>query len=299
MNYRAVYVVLLGIMTIFTPSGVSAKEKVNISLATPSQEACKYYKEYEEGNFFKDFIQNVFKHRQMDGNSTHEYGWYFKHKGNGLPPAAPPETSYFVSKHECYFLGNPSKKVLYLTFDEGYENGYTPAILDILKKHNAKAAFFVVKPYIDTNPDIIKRMLEEGHLVCNHSSHHPSMPAIKDRDKFQRELTEVEEAYEKVTGKKMPKYFRPPMGKYSESSLELTESLGYKTVFWSFAYEDWEPKKQPSIEFAKKKILDRTHNGAVVLLHAVSKTNAAVLDDIISEWEKQGYELKSLDEFEK
>lgn len=228
--------------------------------------------------------------------STKEYNWYFKHVKNGEPPQAPPETAHFISKYDTYYLGDTSKKELYLTFDEGYENGYTAPILDVLKKHNVKAAFFVVKPYIDSNPDLVKRMVAEGHLVCNHSNHHPSMASIADQDKFNKELSDVEEAFEALTNKKMPKYFRPPMGKYSERSLQYTQAYGYKTIFWSFAYADWDTKNQPSLEFAKKRILDRTHNGAIILLHAVSKTNAEILDSVLTEWEKQGYELKSLDE---
>ncbi|KEH98822.1 delta-lactam-biosynthetic de-N-acetylase [Clostridium massiliodielmoense] len=225
---------------------------------------------------------------------TKEYNWYFKHVKNGVPPVEPPETASFFSKYDTYFLGDTSKKVIYLTFDEGYENGYTAPILDVLKKHKVPAAFFVVKPYVDTNPDLVKRMVEEGHLVCNHSWHHPSMASIHDKEKFNRELSEVEKDFEKLTGKKMPHYFRPPMGKYSEQSLAFTKDYGYKSVFWSFAYADWDPKKQPSHESAKKKILNKTHNGAIMLLHAVSKTNAEILDEIITEWKKQGYELRPL-----
>lgn len=227
---------------------------------------------------------------------TREYNWYFKHVGNGKIPLPPAETSGFVPKYNCYYVGDNTKKVIYLTFDEGYENGFTAPILDVLKKHQVKAAFFVVKPYINSNKDLIKRMVEEGHLVCNHSARHPSMASIQNKDKFDKELSDVENVFEEVTGKKIAKYFRPPMGKYSEMSLNFTKQYGYKTIFWSFAYKDWEPNNQPSLEFAKKRILDRTHNGAIILLHAVSKTNATVLDDVITQWKNQGYELKTLDE---
>ncbi|CAM2731516.1 delta-lactam-biosynthetic de-N-acetylase [Hathewaya histolytica] len=226
--------------------------------------------------------------------STKEYNWYFKHVENGKPPLTQPETKDFISKYDTHFLGDTSKKVIYITFDEGYENGYTAPILDVLKKHNVKASFFVVKPYIDSNHELIKRMVDEGHMVCNHSNHHPSMASIHDKDKFNKELSDVEEAFEKLTGKKMSKYFRPPMGKYSERSLAYTKDYGYKTIFWSFAYADWDTKKQPSHSFAKKKILDKTHNGAIMLLHAVSKTNAEILDDVITEWKNQGYEIRPL-----
>jgi peptidoglycan-N-acetylmuramic acid deacetylase len=228
--------------------------------------------------------------------STKEYNWYFQPRNDNSPPEGPKETSKIISSFECFYLGDTSKKVLYLTFDEGYEAGYTAPILDVLKKHNVKAAFFVVKPYITSNPELIKRMVDEGHLVCNHSSHHPSMASIVDAEKFNSELSDVELAYENITGKKMAKYFRPPMGKYSELSLQYTQNYGYKTIFWSFAYMDWLTNKQPSHESAKKRIMQRTHNGGIMLLHAVSKTNAEILDDVITQWESQGYQLKTLDE---
>ncbi|TDT61116.1 delta-lactam-biosynthetic de-N-acetylase [Fonticella tunisiensis] len=245
------------------------------------------------------FFKNSFSAKTPEGLDTKEYNWYFKHIANGTPPGPPDETRNFLSKYDSFYLGDTSKKVIYLTFDEGYENGYTSQILDVLKKHNIKAAFFVVKPYITSNPDIIRRMVDEGHLVCNHSARHPSMASLKNQEKFNKELTDVEEAFEKVTGQKMPKYFRPPMGKYSELSLYYTKSLGYKTIFWSFAYADWDPNNQPSREFARKRILERTHNGAIILLHAVSKTNADILDSVIAEWKAQGYEIRSLDELVK
>lgn len=271
----------------------------NVSRSNVKDSKSKIWDEHEIYNkkdkSIETYLKNRLFNKNINGLSTKEYNWYFKHIKNGTPPGPPPETSSLIRKHDAYFLGDTSKKVIYLTFDEGYENGYTIPILDTLKKHNVKAAFFVVKPYIKTNPDIIKRMVEEGHLVCNHSARHPSMAAIKDQDKFNKELFDVEEAFEEATGKKMPKYFRPPMGKYSELSLYYTRELGYKTIFWSFAYNDWEVNKQPSPEAARKKILDRTHNGAIVLLHAVSKTNAEVLDSVITEWKNQGYEIRSLD----
>lgn len=243
----------------------------------------------------KSTMKNIFNNYNSNFK-TKEYEWYYQPRNDNNPPEAPSETSDFVPKYSCYHLGDTSKKVLYLTFDEGYENGYTGPILDVLKKHNVKAAFFVVKPYITSNEDLIKRMVDEGHLVCNHSSHHPSMPSIKDQKKFNKELSEVEESFEKITDKKIAKYFRPPMGKYSELSLYYTKTYGYKTIFWSFAYKDWLTKEQPTANYAKEKIMKKTHNGAIFLLHAVSKTNAEILDDVITEWKKNGYEIKSLNE---
>lgn len=226
-----------------------------------------------------------------------EKNWFFKPKKDGTPAEEPQDILNLINKYSAYYLGDTSKKVMYLTFDEGYENGYTSKILDILKANNVKAAFFVTTPYVNTNKDLIKRMVAEGHLVCNHTTTHPSMAAVaaKDVDKFKNEFTVLEKAYEDVTGQKMPKYFRPPMGKYSELSLYYTQKLGYKTIFWSFAYNDWDPKKQPTEDYGKKIIMERSHNGAIVLLHAVSKTNSDILDGVIKEWKSKGYELESLD----
>lgn len=225
-----------------------------------------------------------------------EKNWFFKPQKNGLPSEEPEDIKKLIKKYSAYYLGDTSKKVLYLTFDEGYENGYTPKILDILKNNNVKAAFFVTTPYIKDNKDLIKRMKNEGHLVCNHTAKHPSMAQrAKNPDEFKKEFTITENAYKDVTGCDMPKFFRPPMGKYSELSLFYTKKLGYKTIFWSFAYNDWNRDSQPSPEFAKQKILSHTHNGSIVLLHAVSKTNTEILDTVIKSWKDKGYSLQSLD----
>jgi peptidoglycan-N-acetylmuramic acid deacetylase len=230
--------------------------------------------------------------------NTVEKNWFYQPKTDGTPSGEPADILALLKKYSGYYLGDTSKKVIYLTFDEGYENGYTPRILDTLKANNVKAAFFVTTDYIKRNKDLIKRMEAEGHLVCNHSNTHPSMAqsALKGQDKFNEEFTLTEKAYEEVTGKKMPKFFRPPMGKYSELSMKYTQDLGYKTIFWSFAYKDWIPEEQPTHEAAKKVIMERTHNGAIVLLHAVSKTNTEIMDFIIKDWKSKGFEFKTLND---
>ncbi|WP_343764279.1 delta-lactam-biosynthetic de-N-acetylase [Clostridium oceanicum] len=230
--------------------------------------------------------------------STKEENWFFKPSKDNKPATIPEDMSTLIDKYSGYFLGNTSKKHLYLTFDEGYENGYTGKILDTLKANNIKAAFFVTAPYIKDNKDLIKRMEKEGHLVCNHSDHHPSMAsaALKGKEHFKKEFTVVENLYKETTGKDIPKFFRPPMGKYSEMSLAYTKELGYKSIFWSFAYHDWDRNKQPSIEEGKEKILGRIHNGSIILLHAVSKTNTEILDDVIKDLKNQKYEFKTLNE---
>ncbi|MEW9095098.1 MAG: delta-lactam-biosynthetic de-N-acetylase [Clostridiaceae bacterium] len=230
--------------------------------------------------------------------NTKERDWFFVPKKDGTPSGIPDDVAKIINEHSAYYLGNTSEKVIYLTFDEGYENGYTSKILDILKENDVKAAFFVVKPYINSNKELVKRMVDEGHLVCNHSNTHPSMAtaALKGKDAFEKEFTDTEKAFEEVTGQKMPKFFRPPMGKYSELSLKYTKDLGYKTIFWSFAYNDWDVKKQPSHETAKKVLLDRAHSGGIYLLHAVSKTNTEILDWFIKDAKSKGYRFASLNE---
>ena len=192
-------------------------------------------------------------------------------------------------------MGDTSRKVLYLTFDAGYENGCTEKILDILQKHNVKAAFFLVGNYMQKNPDLVRRMVTEGHIVGNHTMHHPDMSKLSDRAAFTKELTDLENLFQEVTGKELPKFYRPPQGIYSEDNLKMAQELGYKTVFWSLAYVDWNNDAQPSKEQAFQKLLPRTHNGAVVLLHSTSQTNAAILDELLTTWEQQGYTFETID----
>ena len=205
-------------------------------------------------------------------------------------------SSEFLEKYNACYAGSPEKKVIYLTFDAGYENGYTPAILDALKKHSVKATFFVVGNYIETSPDLVKRMVKEGHLVGNHTYHHPDMSSISEKAAFQKELTQLEDLYYQTTGEKMQKYYRPPQGKYSESNLRQAQELGYRTVFWSLAYVDWYQDQQPSHEEAFSKLTGRIHPGAVVLLHSTSKTNAEILDELLTRWENAGYTFGTLPE---
>lgn len=230
------------------------------------------------------------------GLDTTEKSWYYIPKTNGEPSGEPQDVINLVNAYDAYYLGDTSRKIIYLTFDEGYENGYTSKILDVLAANNVKAAFFVTKPYITSNKELVQRMAREGHLVCNHSSTHVSMAslALKSRDTFNKEFYDTEEAYTEATGKTMDKFFRPPMGNYSELSLYYTKALGYKTIFWSFAYRDWETDNQPDESEALSLIRERTHNGGIFLLHAVSKTNADILDSLIKGWKSEGYEFCSL-----
>lgn len=227
-------------------------------------------------------------------NVNHEYDWYYSVE-KATETILPPKETPFVDNHNVYYAGDSSEKVLYLTFDEGYENGYTKEILKVLKKNQVPAAFFVTKPYITGNKDIIEEMEKDGHLVCNHTVHHKSMPSLaNDTNKFKEEFKGVEDAYKEITGKDMAKFFRPPMGKYSHKSIIETEKLGYSTVFWSFAYKDWMVNSQPSKEFAIKKITSKVYNGQILLLHACSKTNSEVLDEVLQKLKAEGYEFKDL-----
>ena len=221
--------------------------------------------------------------------------WGLSFRTEGAPPVGPAGTAQ-LKRFDAVYLGDTSKKVLYLTFDAGYENGCTEKILDALKKHNVKAAFFLVGNYLEQNADLVRRMVEEGHIVGNHTMHHPAMSKISDPAAFEKELSGLEDLYQQITGKEMPKYYRPPQGIYSEDNLRMAKEMGYKTVFWSLAYVDWNNDAQPTAEQAYSKLLPRTHNGAVVLLHSTSKTNAQILDDLLTKWEAMGYTFGTLDE---
>lgn len=201
-----------------------------------------------------------------------------------------------LAKYNAYYLGDTSKKVLYLTFDCGYENGNTGQILDVLKKHHAPAAFFVVGHMIESAPDLVRRMADEGYIVGNHTYHHPDMSQISESTAFQKELDDLASLYKETTGHELSKYYRPPQGKFSEQNLEQAKALGYKTVFWSLAYVDWYVDKQPTAQQAFDKLIPRIHDGAIVLLHSTSKTNAEILDDLLTKWESMGYQFASLDE---
>ena len=225
--------------------------------------------------------------------SASDWGLSFLTEGEAPAGNASPED---LAKYDTYYLGDTSQKVIYLTFDCGYENGYTEQILDALKKHNAPAAFFVVGHMVESAPDIVRRMAAEGHVVGNHTFHHPDMSSISQQAAFQKELDSLAELYEETTGQPLSHFYRPPQGKYSEENLKQAQELGYKTIFWSLAYVDWNTDAQPMAEQAYAKLLPRIHDGAIVLLHSTSRTNAEILDDLLTKWENLGYSFKSLEE---
>ncbi len=201
-----------------------------------------------------------------------------------------------LGEYDAFYVGDSEGKVIYLTFDAGFENGNTEPILDALKKHDAKGTFFVVGHYLETAPDLVKRMVEEGHVVANHTYSHPDMSAISDKAAFEKELQAVEELYKEITGEEMLKYYRPPQGKFSVENLQMAKEMGYKTFFWSLAYVDWYQDDQPTHEQAFDKLIPRIHPGAIVLLHNTSQTNAEIIDELLTRWEEMGYRFGTLDE---
>ena len=221
-------------------------------------------------------------------------GWGLTFPVPGQPPAGPlgPEK---LGMLDAAYLDPDGGKVLYLTFDAGYENGYTDAILDTLKKREVPAAFFLVGDYLEREPDLVRRMAAEGHIVGNHTRTHPDMTKLEG-DAFAAELRGMEALYEDVTGQTLPKFYRPPQGLYSGENLKQAQELGYKTVFWSLAYADWDNANQPDPDSAVEKLTGRLHDGAVILLHATSKTNAEILDRLIGKWQDMGYRFAPLTE---
>ena len=221
--------------------------------------------------------------------------WGLSFRAQGQPPVGPANAAA-LRQYDAAYLGDTGEKVLYLTFDAGYENGCTAQILDILQKQEVSAAFFLVGNYLQKNGDLVRRMVAEGHIVGNHTMHHPDMSKISDLEAFSKELLDLESLFKEITGQTMPKYYRPPQGTYSEENLKMAQKLGYKTVFWSLAYVDWNNDSQPTAEYAFGKLLPRTHNGAVILLHSTSQTNAAILDELLTRWKQMGYRFGTLEE---
>jgi len=231
---------------------------------------------------------------QLTGSAIQTGSWGLSFRQEGTSPIGPAGVQE-LSAYDAVYLGDTSQKILYLTFDAGYENGCTEKILDVLKKHDVPAAFFLVGNYIEKNADLVRRMADEGHIVANHTMHHPDMSKLSEKDAFAKELTDLETLFKETTGKEMPKYYRPPQGIYSEENLKMAKELGYKTVFWSLAYADWDNSAQPTREKAFNKLIPRTHNGAVVLLHSTSATNAEILDELLTKWKDMGYTFATID----
>jgi len=224
---------------------------------------------------------------KLQNNSVLRWG-IKRAKNNGLP-SPDPGAAELISKYRGVYIGDTDSKKIYLTFDEGYENGYTPQILDVLKNNNCKAIFFVTGPYLKQYPDLVMRMIEEGHYVGNHTIHHPSLPSLSD-NQIEEELSGLERYFREKFNKNMI-FMRPPRGEYNPRVLEIADRLGYCTLFWSFAYDDWYKDKIRGAQYAHDIVMSNIHNGAVLLLHAVSKDNADALDSIIKDAIAAGYEI--------
>ncbi|MGE5454655.1 MAG: delta-lactam-biosynthetic de-N-acetylase [Methylocystaceae bacterium] len=220
--------------------------------------------------------------------STQRIGWGIGRNSTHTSPGVPAAWTNLLSRYQGYYLGDTSSKILYLTFDEGYENGFTPAILDTLKQEQVSAAFFVTNPYIKQHADLVQRMVKEGHLVGNHTSTHPSMAALTAAQ-IQKELGDTAASFRAATGQDISPYMRPPMGEFSEHSLAETVKLGYKSIFWSFAYKDYDVKAQPGKDAAYQMVMKNVHPGAILLLHAVSQSNTEALPNILRDLKAQGY----------
>ncbi len=238
-------------------------------------------------------LAGAFASLGVSAKSSH---WYCAHVDGHRRPTADASFSY-IGQYDGYYISpNETDKVIYLTFDAGYENGNVAKILDVLKEKEAPAAFFVLAHLVEAETALIERMFNEGHLVCNHTAHHKDMSRVTEETAFESELTALETVCRERTGRELARYYRPPEGSFSEQNLKQAQSMGYKTIFWSFAYADWDNAKQMSAEAAKQKILDNVHAGEVMLLHPTSATNAAILGEVIDECRAMGYRFGTLDE---
>ena len=229
------------------------------------------------------------------GRALETGSWGLSFREEGSAPVGNAGVSQ-LKKYDAAYIGNTEEKVIYLTFDAGYENGCTAKILDTLKEHQVPAAFFLVGNYLERNADLVRRMVHEGHIVGNHTMHHYDMSKISSKENFSQELKGLEDLFRQITGKELPKYYRPPQGIYSEDNLKMAQELGYRTVFWSLAYVDWNNDSQPTAQEAFDKLIPRIHKGAVVLLHSTSKTNAEILGELLTKWKDLGYRFGTLEE---
>ncbi len=242
------------------------------------------------------FMTFIFTQQTALAYSNKEFNWSFNPKPNNEPATTEPIYEELLKRYGGFWIGDTSKKELYLTFDNGYENGYTSKILDVLKEKKVPAAFFVTGHYLMDQPELIQRMVDEGHIVGNHSWHHPSLVQVDDA-RLKRELEKVKAKYEEMTGRNDMIYLRPPRGVFSERSLALSQQHGYINVFWSLAYKDWEVDNQKGWKYAYDQIMKRVHPGSVMLIHSISSDNAEALDKVIDDLRKQGYVFKSLDDY--
>ena len=241
-------------------------------------------------------VIGAYKNGNITAASAEISNWGLSFQAEGQPPVAN-ATAEYLSEYDALYCEDTDEKVLYLTFDAGFENGNMPQILEALKAHNVKATFFLVGNFFEKEPKLVKQMVSEGHTIGNHTYSHPDMSAIGSKESFKAELEKNEELYKEITGQDMLKLYRPPQGKFCQSNLVMAQEMGYKTVFWSLAYVDWYQDDQPSKEEAFSKLVPRMHEGAVVLLHSTSATNAEILDELLGKWEDMGYVFGDLEAY--
>ena len=268
------------------------KGKLQKGIFAASLFVCLFFFGNLVGNVTMEKVPTITEYLESTDN------WGLGFERNGEQPRGNVSAEELL-KYDAYYVGDKEEKVIYLTFDAGYENGYTAMILDALKKHQAPATFFLVGHYLETAPDLVMRMVEEGHRVANHTWSHPDMSSISREEVFAEELAKMEEKYMEMTGEEMVRFYRPPQGKYNLKNLQMAKDLGYKTYFWSLAYADWKVDDQPSVEEAKEKLVERIHPGAIVLLHTTSKTNGELMDELLTTWEELGYRFGDLKELNK
>lgn len=294
--FKRLIVIVVTIVLIIPIVGCRERDKNGNNTISQKQNSEEENAEYDHNGNVQpsgNEIEQQTTSAEYLGYNTKCY-WSFVRKKDHLPPAFEKKEVELADKYKAIYLGDITKKIIYLTFDEGYENGYTSQILNVLKENNVKAAFFITMPYLKSQYELVDRMVKEGHTVGNHTVHHPSMPEVTDDKKLEDEMLGLDSLFKEKTGKQM-KYLRPPKGEYSERTLKISKNVGYRNVFWSFAYADWNVNEQKGPDYAYKITVDNIHNGAVILLHAVSKDNAEALDRIIKDLKAQGYTFGTLD----
>lgn len=250
------------------------------------------------GSIFFEYFKSNDSSVQTSGSlelSNRKIEWGIKRGDNHDQPDLGSKNRELIEKYNGYAMGNANNKYIYITFDLGYEAGYTENILSTLMENNVNATFFITAHYVNTASDLVQRMINEGHILGNHTVNHKSMPSLSEQE-LEKELMNLHTAVYEKFGYEM-RYMRPPKGEYSERVLSYTTKLGYIPVMWSFAYADWDENAQPSKDDGIKKIVNNVHNGEIMLLHATSKTNMEILDTVIKQIKEMGYEFKSLDEF--
>jgi peptidoglycan-N-acetylmuramic acid deacetylase len=279
--------------------------KILINISTQNQQKISYTDRWKDGKRMKKWLSTAFALTiafsltlQAEASSNKPIYWGFNKGHDGQQADAGKEYNTVLSKNGAFYKGNPNDKILYLTFDNGYENGYTIKVLDVLKKEKVPGIFFVTGHYLQSQPELIKRMVKEGHLIGNHSWGHPDMTQISDA-KIKDELDKVKTKMTEITGVKEMRYMRPPRGILSERTIQVANQLGYKHVLWSLAFLDWEVNRQRGWKYSYDSIMSQVHPGAIILLHTVSKDNADALEKVIQDLKKQGYQFKSMDDFMK